>query len=202
MELQNKIVYLLKLKGPLSPNDIAQKLEISKTCAYNHISDLEEKDYLKKKLFKPRVGRPGYKFILTEKGNNYFNDHGCYMGDLLKFMVENDKRDIIGNFLKSMYRDIHSRYENSMSPGNITERARQIVSMRADDGYMATLVQHSDDELRIEQANCPIFRMAKLDNSACELETSMFRKLLGSEVKLAQNQIEGSGTCRFHVASR
>lgn len=199
MTLEKKIIHLLKLKGPLSPNDIAQKLNISKTCAYSHIASLEEKHFLQKKLIKTKVGRPGYKFILTERGNNSLNEEGCYVGDLLHFMIKTENQNIISDFLKNMYSDIMNRYETVIPPGNVAERAEHLVTLREGDGYMATLVRHSDSEIRIEQANCPIYKMAKLDHSACELERNMFGELLGKEVSISQKQTKGFGTCRFHI---
>ncbi len=199
MNLEKKIIHLLKLKGPLSPNEIAQKLEISKTCAYSHISSLEEKDFLEKRLFKTKVGRPGYKFILTERGINSFNDDGCFVGDLLHFMVKTDNKSIISEFLKNKYANDLVKYETTIAPGSVTERAEQLATLRADDGYMATLVKKSENEIHIEQANCPIYKMAKIDHTACELEKTMFGELLGKEVRIGQKQTGGFGVCRFHI---
>ncbi len=201
MNIERKIIHLLKLKGPLSTNQIAQSLNISKTCAYSHIATLESKQFLERKLIKTKVGRPGYKYILTENGVDAFNHDGYFMGDFLHFIVKSNRGEIISSFLKSMYSEIARRYEGSLLPGAITSRAEQLVTLRTNDGYMASLIRQAGETLSIEQANCPILKMARIDGSACELERDMFSDLLGTEIEITQKQMCGTGVCRFHIKS-
>lgn len=202
MNIERKIIHLLKLKGPLSTNHIAETLNISKTCAYSHISSLENKNFLERRLIKTRVGRPAYRFILTDEGINSMNEEGCFLTDLLSFIVKSDKGEIIGEFLKKIYHESLKKYETVLIPGDARTRAEQLVSLRSSEGYMASLINGVENRFFIEQANCPIFKMAKVDGNACELERNMYEELLGETVELSHRQVQGHGVCRFHLKSR
>lgn len=199
MNIERKIIHLLKMKGPLSTIEIAQFLEISKTCTYRHLASLEGKFFLARRLIKTRIGRPGYKYVLTENGINSLNDERYFIGDFLRFIVRTQNGGIISEFLKYFYESAIEKYESKILPGDIETRAVQLVSLRSRDGYMATLVNQKDEELQIEQANCPIYKIAKIDETACEMERKMYRDLLGQEVELSQKQTCGNGVCRFRI---
>lgn len=77
---------------------------------------------------------------------------------------------------------------------------RDIVHIQNEKGYMAELSQHDDDQFEIVEYNCPIFAVAKEFHIACRCETSMFKKVLGTEnVERVQCKTEGNNHCRFKV---
>jgi len=81
---ENRIILFIKEKGPVTLQEIADNLGITKMGAYKHVTQLERKGLISRKVIKKEVGRPSYVFNVTESGKLYFTNSDSLI--LLKFL--------------------------------------------------------------------------------------------------------------------
>ncbi|EQD26643.1 transcriptional regulator protein [mine drainage metagenome] len=118
---------------------------------------------------------------------------------LVSFLVENNQRDLVLEFLKERYSSIMDRYEQELRPLGWEKRLETLAAMRDREGYMAELKSTPGGVHELIEFNCPIYQIASIMGEACDLENSLFRGALGAKVDSTHRQVTGESYCRFLI---
>ena len=195
-----QILSLLKKEGQMSMNQIASRLGVTKMAVFKHITGLEASGLIERSTVKKHVGRPVSIFTLTASGRKRFvSSYASMISDLIYFLVKNDQRDLVLDFLKKRYASIKDEYEEELLPFDPDKRLEHLAVMRDREGYMAELRNTPGGVHELIEFNCQIFQIAALMGEACDLENSLFRSVLGVQVDSTHKQITGESFCRFLI---
>ena len=112
-----QILSLLKKEGRMSMSQIASRLDVTKMAVFKHITGLEASGLIERSTVKKHVGRPVSIFTLTASGRKRFvSSYAGMISDLISFLVKNDQRDLVLDFLKKRYASIKDEYEEELLP--------------------------------------------------------------------------------------
>ncbi len=197
---RTRILSLLKREKQMSMSQISSRLGITKMAVFKHISGLESSGLIERSTVKRHVGRPTSIFRLTDSGRDRFvSSYAGMMKDLVSFLVENDQRDLVLQFLKERYSAIMERYEQELRPLSWEKRLDALTAMRDREGYMAELKSTPGGVHELIEFNCPVYQIASIMGEACDLENSLFRGALGATVQSTHRQVTGESYCRFLI---
>lgn len=200
--MKTEIILLLK-KNSMTLDELSEKLSISKMAVLNHINKLEEEKIIKRDIIKRDVGRPVYKFSLTELSKDKIsNSYGKILDDLLEYMYLTKNGNIIEEFLKTRYSDVENKYNRNMSGIENEKRIEELFKLRENEGYYPEINEIGDGKYELLEYNCPIFKVANKFGIACSMETKLFSNVLDMDVKSTHRQVNGYDVCRFIIGKK
>lgn len=196
---ETEIILLLK-KEPMTLDDLSKKLSISKMAVLNHINKLESEKIIKRDIIKKDVGRPVYKFSLTESSKDkIYNSYGKILDDFIDYLYSTKNNKIVEEFLRNRYSDIENKYNKNMIGSENEKRIDILFKLRENEGYYPEINKIGDDKYELLEYNCPIFKVANKFGIACSMETKLFSNVLGMDVKSTHRQVNGYDVCRFII---
>ncbi|WP_229768247.1 helix-turn-helix transcriptional regulator [Sulfodiicoccus acidiphilus] len=199
---ESKIILFIKKNGPATLQEIAEGLGITKMGVHKHITRLEQKGLISRKIIKRDIGRPTYVFNLTEEGKLYFsNSDSLTLMELLDYVKREGKGDIVIRFLKDRYKILYREYKEKLDKKKLDEKVEVLGKLRTSTGYMAE-VRKIGNSFELIEFNCPIYRIASLFGEACSMERELFSKVLEADVENTHRQVNDSYLCRFIIRHR
>nr|WP_246252917.1 MarR family transcriptional regulator [Acidianus brierleyi] len=196
---ENRIILFIKEKGPVTLQEIADNLGITKMGAYKHVTQLERKGLISRKVIKKEVGRPSYVFNVTESGKLYFtNSDSLILLKFLDYIKREGKDELVIKFLKDRFKSLYNEYKDKLDKKDLDEKVEILGKLRTSEGYMAE-VKKCGNSFELMELNCPIYRIASLFGEACSMERDLFSKVLDAEVENSHRQVDNSNVCRFII---
>ncbi len=197
--VETEIMLLLK-KESMTLDELSKKLSISKMAVLNHINKLEKEKIIKRNIIKKDVGRPVYKFSLTDLSKDKIsNSYGKMLDDLLEYLYLTENSKIVEEFLKTRYSGIKNKYSKDMAGLENERRVKELFKLRENEGYYPEINNIGDGKYELLEYNCPIFKLANKFGKACSMETKLFSSVLDMNVTSTHRQVNGYDVCRFII---
>lgn len=196
------LTLLLETKSGLSADDLAGRLEISRSAVHQHLTALERDGYIEKHAREPRGGRPGYAWRLTDRGIHLFPKHYALFSDLL---IESLKDKLGSEGLTGILRDLGARLARDYAPQleGLTpeEQIAATVKIMQELGYQARTSPDVEGSLPIIDArNCVYHHLAREHREVCDFDLALLSSLLGgAKIEHLECMVRGGGACRFRV---
>lgn len=198
-----KVLFLLKTKGPQTAADLAQRLSVSPEAARQQLVRLEEDGLVRSEDEAGRVGRPRKLWRTTESAEEHFPDsHSELAVGLLDAVRAAFGETGVNKLLRERVAAQRSAYAQRM-PGPeapLSERVSALAALRREEGYLAEW-RRAGDELRLIENHCPICVAAQSCIGLCEGELALFQELLGPEVAIERTEymLEGARRCTYAI---
>lgn len=197
---ETQIVLALKREGQLNLNELSDMIGISKMAVLNHIQKLEAQGMVERRLVKTKVGRPHYRFVLSENSKLSMAPSDISMlNEFVDYMDEKGHSEIVEDFLKERYGQVRIDYEKKLASIAPEKRVEALAKFREQENYFPELKKGSKDNYELLEYNCPIFSISKKFGIACSLETKLFSAVLDREVSSTHRQVNGSDVCKFLI---
>ena len=197
----NKILMLLKMRGPLTALEIAHELKITKEGIRLQLLKFSEEGLIAAEHQSRGVGRPQKTFSLTPKGNARFPDTHAELTlkliNIISAMGGNAMEEVIGVYEESG----KQKYHEEMDPiDQLEQKIKKLVEIRTREGYMAEYSSNADGYLLVEN-HCPICAAATICQGFCSSELNTFRSVLGTEVTVnrVMHIIAGDRRCTYQI---
>lgn len=200
---REKIILLLKKRGPLSIDNLSRELSITSMGIRQHLLYLERKGLINYITKRQGIGRPAFLYKLSEKADYLFpKTYDDFAWNLLKDVERQDGRDKIAEiFSRHKNRLLRDAKEALLDRKTVQDRVtglRDFLEMR---GYFPEL-HASNNHYSLKIFNCPIYRIAVDFREACRHHMIMFRELLGKEVSLDECIMDGKPSCTFSIPKK
>jgi predicted ArsR family transcriptional regulator len=197
---RERILFLLKKKGPLSIDDLSRQMGITPMGIRQHLISLERKglvDYIARRY---GVGRPAFLYKLTEKADDLFpKAYHKFILTTLKEMEKNEGREKIEEIFRWRKEKILRENKDALSEKkNLQDRVFALKDVLEADGYLVDL-DMDDNNFILKEFNCPIARVASEYREACKYELQVYRELLRKEVTRQECIAEGSPSCTYVI---
>jgi len=199
----NKILMLLKMRGPLTALEIAHELKITKEGVRQQLVKLVEEELIQPQEESKGVGRPQKTFSITANGNAKFPDTHAELTlkliTIINSMGENTLDDVINVYEETGKKKYHDEID---SIDNLEQKLEKLVEIRTREGYMAEYSKNEEGYLLIEN-HCPICAAAKICQGFCSSELNTFRSVLGKQVIISRvnHIISGDRRCAYQIKS-
>ena len=201
-EARREIIRLLKRRGPLPVEDIADALSVTVSGARQHLSSLERDGVVTYQRVRQGPGRPRHLYELTERGDALFpRRYAELLNELLGYVREADPALVDRVFARRSQRrfeGVRSRLEHLPR----ADRVRELVRILDDEGYYPELQSQREGEWRIVVRNCPVKLLGEKYAQAFTSEISFLRRALPeAEVRRSQHPMNGHLCCAYDIRS-
>jgi predicted ArsR family transcriptional regulator len=200
---RRRVLTLLKEKGKLTADELAQMLEISSVAVRRHLAKLEKYELVMYEEIQRGMGRPSYVYQLGEAAESFFprgyEELAVAVLETIRGLYGPEAIDAV---FRMRSKHLISIYRPQITGTNLHERLNQIILLRQNDGYMSTWEQQEDGTILINEANCPIIHVAQGCDSACQQDELILSELLDAEVIRKTHLRDGDNTCSYEVREK
>lgn len=203
MNSADRLLYLLKMRGPQTAQTLAAELGLTSMGARKHLLALEEKGLARMEAQAQGVGRPAQLWRLTESGHGRFPDrHADLTLQLLEQVRELFGESGLESLIQRREAQSEEEYRLAMSGADgLGERVAALARLRSQEGYMAEARLDGDGWLLLEN-HCPICAAARQCQGLCRSELALFARVLGpgAEVRRLEHALEDGGRrCVYRI---
>lgn len=197
---RERVLFLLKKKGPLSIDDLSRQMGITPMGIRQHLISLERKglvDYIARRY---GVGRPAFLYKLTEKADDLFpKAYHRFILSTLNELEKNEGREKIEEIFRWRKEKIlRDRKDTLLEKKSLQDRVFALKDFLELDGYLVDL-DMDDGKFILKEFNCPIAKVAAAYREACKYELQVYKELLRKEVTRQECIAEGSPSCTYII---
>jgi predicted ArsR family transcriptional regulator len=204
----DRLLQLLKTRGPCSTADMAQALGLTGEAARQQVQKLVAQGWLAGELqAQAGVGRPRQRWFLTAAGHRRFPDaHAQLSVQLIQQVRQVFGEQGLDQLIAQREAETLALYRQRCNAQPLGERLQQLAALRAEEGYMARLEADGTDWLLIED-HCPICAAAQSCQGFCRSELQIFQAIAGPQAQVRREQhLLGEGEsaglrCVYRISS-
>ena len=204
LKAKNQILHLLKLHGPQTAAVLAAQLQVSAMAIRQHLQTLQADNLVTYQEERRPVGRPIKQWQLTEKAAKRFPDnHAELLVNVLQGVEQLFGQDGLDALLAKRTQQQIDNYQAQLPEDGWQAQVKTIAQLRAQEGYMAEVVQEAEDAVLLIENHCAIHSAARTCSQVCASELQVFSALLGSDVKIerVEHLIAGDRRCAYRISS-
>ena len=196
--LRRDLLLRLRLDGPSSPDQLAERLGASRTGVLQQLRALETAQLVSRQTVRHGVGRPRHLYDVTPDAQDLFpTNYDALASGLLAAIGAVGGDDLLEQVFAARRRQLGDRVRERMAervgrPGPpLVDRVRELAVIQADQGYLADALLSPDGTIRLREHNCAIFHVAQGSPAACQAELELFSEVLGADVVREQHIASG-----------
>jgi predicted ArsR family transcriptional regulator len=204
--LRRDLLPRLRLDGPSSPDQLAERIGASRTGVLQQLRALEAAHLVSRQTVRHGVGRPRHLYDVTADAQDLFpsNYDGLAAG-LLAAIESVGGDDLLDQVFAARRRQLGDRVRGQMAErvapeAPLLERVRELAVIQGDQGYLADATLGPDGTIRLREHNCAIYHIAAGSPAACQAELELFSEILGADVVREQHIASGDRCCSYKIA--
>jgi predicted ArsR family transcriptional regulator len=202
MASEDRILHLLKTRGPQRAATLAKALGISASAVRQQLGDLMDSGLVDHEDRREGPGRPKRHWWLTDAGHAGFPDtHSQLTTELLRSVRVVFGEVGLDQLIGERERSSEALYARELvGSADVGERVKRLARLRADEGYMAECRQQDDGSWLLIENHCPICAAARECEGFCRSELEIFRRVLGANVERTDHVLAGARRCAYRVS--
>jgi predicted ArsR family transcriptional regulator len=197
--------------GPVSAAELGSKLGFTPAAVRRHLDALSKAGLVEVKLVanqKSGAGRPSRRYVLSHRGQTKLgNDYLDIATQALKVLGDAAGEDAIRKFARDRFATMEIRYAKAMDGiEGLEERATKLSELLSSDGFVgytrnveAKVSKALMRSVQLCQGHCPIQDLAREFPVFCDMETEMFARLVGVDVRRLSTLAGGGHVCTTHI---
>ncbi len=195
---RQRVLDLLLARGTITAIELADALALTAAGVRRHLIALVDAGQITTiEQTGPRGrGRPASVYQLTAAGRKGFGQaYDDLALDALAELVAIAGPDAIDRFAERRLADIENDYRRRRAEGPDRDPMEVLAEALSAAGYFAV----TDASGELCQHHCPVVDVATEYPQLCDAETSVFARLLGSNVSRSATIADGAHACRLHM---
>ncbi|BCG24720.1 transcriptional regulator [Pseudomonas tohonis] len=201
----DRILLLVKTRGPLSTATLAQVLEMTPEAARQQVQKLVAAGLLAGRQEPVSgAGRPRQAWVLTDAGYARFPDtHAQLTVQLIASVRQLFGEEGLDRLICQREAESRAVYRQACGGRDLAQRLERLAEVRSAEGYMARVERDGDDWLLIED-HCPICVAAQACQGFCRSELQLFQEIIGDEARVVREQhlLANASRCVYRVSPR
>jgi predicted ArsR family transcriptional regulator len=198
----DRVLGLLKRRGPLRSADIAAVLGTTAEAARQHLTKLADDGLVEAVTERQAVGRPVRRWHLTEAAHRRFPDtHAELTVRLIDAVRSALGEAALERLIEVREAEIRRTYGDALTgAASLRGRVARLARIRSREGYMAEWRADADGFLLLEN-HCPICAAAAACQGFCRAELDVFRDVLGPGVSVEriEHVLAGARRCAYRI---
>lgn len=206
--LRRELLLRLRLDGPSSPDQLAERLGASRTGVLQQLRALEAANLVTRQTVRHGVGRPRHLYDVTPDAQDLFpSNYDALAAGLLAAIEAVGGDDLLDQVFAARRRQLGARVRERMAEtigpdATLVDRVRELAVIQADHGYLADTVVDADGTIRLREHNCAIYHVAEGSPAACQAELQLFSEVLGADVVREQHIASGDRCCQYRIEEK
>ena len=196
----DRLLLLLKTRGPLTTKQLAAALEISVPAVRQHLTTLGHLVGMETR--RSGVGRPAQVWHTTSQAEARFPDtHGELTVRLIDAIEESLGTEALDRVIEARFDDALEAYRKRLAGvSTLSGKLHRLVEVRSEEGYMANLEKVNGGWMLVEN-HCPICAAATRCQGFCRNELQLFRTVLGEDVSVERTEylLDGGRRCAYRI---
>ena len=200
-DTMSNLLYLLKTRGPLTAQQLAEILELTSMGARRLLEAAQAGGLVQCEDRAAGVGRPGRWWSLTDAGHARFPDrHGEVVVQLIGHMRTQLGEAGVESLIAAREAQMAKQYGEEIAKAEtLPEKLDALAAIRSREGYMAEVVRDGAGWQLVEH-HCPICAAARQCLSFCRSELELFRALLPeAQVERAEHLLADGARCVYRI---
>jgi predicted ArsR family transcriptional regulator len=199
--------------GPVSAAELGDLLGFTPAAVRRHLDHLSRSGVIEVKRVARAgagAGRPARRYVLSSQGQSTLgNDYLDIASLALKQLQEMAGEEAVRNFAVERFAEMERRYapEIEQAGPDITARARALSVALSRDGFVASAASIEAkaplpaalSSVQLCQGHCPIQQLAAQFPVFCDVETEVFARLVGVDVRRLSTLARGGHVCTTHI---
>ena len=196
-----EILSILKLHGPLSASEIANKFGTGVSAVRPHLERLAADEFVEIEVIRGGRGRPRYEYALTERAEHEFpNDYESLAVDLFNGAAQIGGDEMLSRLFDLREESMYSLLKPHVDAKNLEGKLKQINGILNQHGYMSS-IQREADGFALYAQNCPVPAISDHSTMPCQCEKNVLERLLDIEVTAEEIGYDASRPCKFKVVA-
>ena len=206
--LRRDLLLRLRLDGPSSPDQLAERIGASRTGVLQQLRALEAAHLVSRQTVRHGVGRPRHLYDVTADAQDLFpSNYDALAAGLLAAIEAVGGDDLLDQVFTARRRQLGDRVREHMAErvapeAPLLDRVRELAVIQGDQGYLAEATLGDDGTIRLREHNCAIYNIAADSPAACQAELELFTEILGADVVREQHIASGDRCCTYRIAER
>jgi predicted ArsR family transcriptional regulator len=206
--LRRDLLLRLRLDGPSSPDQLAERVGASRTGVLQQLRALEAAHLVSRQTVRHGVGRPRHLYDITADAQDLFpSNYDALAAGLLAAIEAVGGDDLLDQVFTARRRQLGDRVRERMAErvgaeAALFDRVRELAVIQADQGYLADTCLGADGTIRLREHNCAIYHIAASSPAACQAELELFSEVLGADVVREEHIASGDRCCSYRIAER
>jgi iron-sulfur cluster biosynthesis transcriptional regulator SufR len=197
---RRRILTLLKEKGRLTADELAEHLNISSVAVRRHLTKLESDQLVAYEEVQRGMGRPSFVYRLGEAASSFFpRRYEELATDVLETVQNLYGTEAVDAIFKIRSDHLVETYRHKVNGETLEKRLDQVTKLREDDGYMSTWELDKEGFIILREANCPIIHVAEGCEVACDCDRKLLERLLDANVERTEHLVRGDGACTYLI---
>jgi len=199
--------------GPISAAELGDLLGFTPAAVRRHLDHLSRDGVIEVKRATRAgagAGRPARRYVLSSQGQSTLgNDYLDIAALALQRLGEMAGPDAVRQFAVERFGDMERRYapEIDAAGADITARAQALSAALSRDGFVASTASIEAkaplpaalSSVQLCQGHCPIQQLAAQFPVFCDVETDVFSRLVGVDVRRLSTLARGGHVCTTHI---
>jgi predicted ArsR family transcriptional regulator len=197
---REKILILLKKKGPLAIEDLGKELNITSMGIRQHLLSLERRGLIAYSTKRQGIGRPAFMYTLTDNADDLFpKAYPEFLIEAFKDIEKHEGRKKIDDIFKWRKTRILKEMKETLAEAkNMHDRLSSFRDILESKGYFVEIAD-SNGHFKLQQFNCPIYKIATQFREACVYELQMYKDCLGKEINRKECLADGDLSCTYII---
>jgi predicted ArsR family transcriptional regulator len=197
---RERILLLLKKKGPLSIEDLSEHMGITPMGIRQHLLTLDRKGFVDYFARRQGVGRPAFLYKLTEKADDLFHkSYHDFTLNALRDIEKNEGRNKVEDIFRwRKERILRDKREALLDKRSLHDRVYTLGNVLESDGYLIDLDEDENSYI-LRQYNCPISKVASEFKEACKYQLQIYQDLLRKDVIRQECMSDGNPSCTYVI---
>src|SRR5258705_1857672 len=151
--LRRDLLLRLRLDGPSSPDQLAERIGASRTGVLQQLRALEAAHLVSRQTVRHGVGRPRHLYDVTADAQDLFpSNYDALAAGLLAAIEAVGGDDLLDQVFAARRRQLGARVREHMAEhvapeASLEERVRELAVIQADQGYLADATIASDGRI-------------------------------------------------------
>ncbi|MDQ0855381.1 putative ArsR family transcriptional regulator [Arthrobacter sp. V4I6] len=197
--------------GPISAAELGDLLGFTPAAVRRHLDHLSRDGVIEvKRVARAGAGRPARRYVLSSQGQSSLgNDYLDIAKIALRRLGEMAGPEAVRQFAVERFGEMERRYAPDVEQAgpDITARAQVLSELLGRDGFVASAASIEAkaplpaalSSVQLCQGHCPIQQLAAEFPVFCEVETEVFSRLVGVDVRRLSTLARGGHVCTTHI---